>query len=141
MSTGTLIADHDGGHREAGSFDADHPMSQMDLPPACRDLAGNRLPHLARPELGVEEALDKTGLGACLRSIRRGAKGSGKRVRKRFGHGQSFDPLCSPGSIDFRAGHAPHLLRVSLEERQVKAPSEAIHKKVLERVLWELWRE
>ncbi len=50
-------------------LDADHAMSQMDVPAACNDIARDRLPHLAGTELGVEEALDQAGLSFLLSGI------------------------------------------------------------------------
>ena len=51
------------------------------------------------------------------------------------GHAQPLDVLRSPLGADLRAGHAPHLLGVVLEEGLVQLSPKAVEQKVLQRHL------
>ena len=54
------------------------------------------------------------------------------RVPEGLGDGEALHPLRAPLGGDLRARHAPDLLRVVLEERQVQPLAEAIDEEVLE---------
>src|SRR5690606_17457918 len=94
------------------------------------NLAGDGLPHLAGPELGVEEALDEAGLGILLRYV--AASLFHERVFKRLEDGEAFDALCAPVGGDLVARHAPDLLGIRLEEGVVEFAAEPVDDEILE---------
>ena len=76
------------------------------------------LPHHARTVAGILELLDEArdlGLVALW----------GERVPDRGAQVEVLDPLGGPVGLDLVGRHAPHLLRVGLEEGAVEAPPEA----------------
>jgi len=131
--------DHLAGHdRLAAGLDLHHAAVVVEREPLdgslgaylaaqAADLGGHRVPHLARPvarvvELG-DQALHLVAAVAeegCLR-------GAEER--------QALDSLRCPLGAQLGTRHAPHLLRVGLEEELVEALAEAIGHPFLEAVL------
>ena len=55
-----------------------------------------------------------------------------QEVRDGLANGEALDALCAPLGADLVAGHAPDLLGVGLEERQIELASEAVDEKLLQ---------
>src|SRR5581483_3487664 len=88
---------------------------------------GHLLPHLTRSVAGVVELGDqRLDLVAPVAEERRLGRAE---------EGQPLDPLGGPLSADLGGRHAPHLLRVRLEEMPVEALAEAVRDPILEAVL------
>ena len=104
--------------------------------PRAATRRGRLLPHLARAELRIQEALDEARLRALLRvSPRRAERLRAARAAIAL---VIESPLmrCAPHSArDLGARHAPHLLRVVLEEGAIELVAEAVDEEVLERRL------
>ena len=82
------------------------------------DLVGHRLPHLARAEARVVELGDQR-LDLVAAVAEEGGLGGGEER-------QALDALGGPLGAQLGARHAPHLLRVGLEEQRVEALAEAV---------------
>ncbi len=112
----------------------DAPASQ-DFPALLADEIGDVLPELAGAVHGIEELLDERGFRVLLREVaaaRLRAEGALEEVSDSAGERESFDALRTPLGADLIAAHAPHLLRVGLEEGEVELAAEAVDEEVFE---------
>ena len=108
------------------------PGAHMDLAAALFHAARGRLPHHARTLAGILERLDER---LDLLAVGRTASGC-DRVAQRVRHGapqvEALDALRRPVGRDLVAAHAPHLLRVGLEEDGEQALAELVGDPVVE---------
>ena len=121
-------------HRHHAPIARFHPVylnSRDDFPARCEHFSRNLLPHLPRPKLRIQKPLNQRRLRLLLRDLRLPASHSlFHKVRERFSDRQPLDPLRSPLRADLVARHTPNFLRIRLEERQIKFPSEPVNKKL-----------
>ena len=92
--------------------------AEMDLRSGRLDFLGAALPHHPRPELGVLELFDQGGDVLLVAPRHEGVDNGGEQR-------QVLYALRGPVGLHLRAGMAPHLLGVGLEEVAVEAPPEA----------------
>src|SRR5689334_12295864 len=130
-----LVANRRADDAAAFGVQLDDALAQRDLATACGHLARRGLPHLAGPELGIEEPLDEARLRAFLARITAPAKRLRERMRNGLRDRKPLDSLRAPLRGDLRARHAPDFLRVILEERAIQPVAEAVHEEILERHL------
>ena len=110
-----------------------HPAE--DFPALLTDEAGDVLPELAGAVHGIEELFDERGFGVLLREVaaaRTRAEGALKEVSDSAGERESLDALRAPLRADLIAAHAPHLLRIGLEEGEIELAAEAVDEEVFE---------
>jgi hypothetical protein len=117
---------------ETGGAPAEKNLSAL-----VANKVGGMLPQLTRAIFRVQEFLNQRGLGTLLLDglIAGGRKGLLDEMQNGCGKRQAFDSLRTPFCADLFAGNAPHLLGIRLEKSQVQLASEAIDKKVFERLL------
>ena len=93
------------------------------------------LPELAGAVHGIEKLLDERGFCVLLREVAAAlphAERAFEEVSDSGGERESFDALRTPLGADLIAAHAPHLLRVGLEEGEVELAAEAVDEEVFE---------
>ena len=88
------------------------------------------LPHHARTEARIVEPVDQGGDHLAVLAAR-----AQQRALDRLLQVEVLDALARPLGADLRAGHAPHLLGVGLEEDLVEAAAEPVDHPVLEGAL------
>ena len=98
------------------------------------------LPQLARPKLRIHEPLNQARIRPLLRHIpTRTLPLTPQRFLKKMLHrgsqAQPLNPLRPPLRRNLLTRRPPHLLRVALEERQVKLPPKPINQKILKTLL------
>ncbi len=101
--------------------DARHPRAEVGLDAAGGGEVPAPLPHHARPQAGVVEALDEAGhhLAVTIPVAQEGVLDRGHQV-------EVLDALGGPRRRDLGARHAPHLLGVGPEEDLEEPASEAV---------------
>ena len=108
--------------------------AEVDLTAGATNKISRMFPKLAGAELGIEEPLDQRGLSLLLSdaaSLLR-SKSLLEEVRHHALERKPFDALRAPFGADLIARHAPHLLGVRLEKRQVELFAEAVDDEILE---------
>ena len=91
-----FIAHIDAADLLTGALQATDPLPQMHRAARRRHEVGHPLPHLARPELRIQEALHQAGLGAFLRGALQALERFTQRMGQRLGDRESLDALCAP---------------------------------------------
>ena len=124
-------------------LEAVHLDAKMNLAPGVPYTVGHMLPQLPRAQLGIEKLLNQRGLGLLLANISNatGAQRPFENMRHSAFQREPLDALGSPLRADLVAGHAPNLLRVRLEEREVELAAEAVDEKVLQRLFLEYGKQ
>src|ERR1035437_1420744 len=130
--TGRFVQDRHARHAPVRQPYAVHPGPVADLAARDPDLLGDRLPHLSRPELRVEEARDERGLAFRLFLLEVAGEQVLERMRERQRERQSLHALRPPVRADLAARHAPHLFRVATKERLVQPGAEPVDEERVE---------
>src|SRR5271157_37784 len=101
------------------------------------------LPKLAGAELGIEKLLDQRGFCLLLRNV--AGMPSDKSLLEEVHYDalerEALDALRAPFGADLVARHAPDLLGIRLEKRQVKLLAKPVDDEIFQGFLFALWHQ